>query len=209
MCRERLISVIHDNNNNNIISTNVEHAADILLQSNYGIHALVIYSDLVTLREFLSIYTNKGLEEKNELVCLAPFYDTVEFVRKILSQGRMEINLQKYENDERSLIIIDSSEKDFDRNGIAFDKESVLNFNKHLIECANKLNKKGTSILGDVGAFLFKDLLQGLVDYELYLLSQFDLNLKVICLYHHGDFDRLSEDSKRKIIKNHKIAIKI
>ena len=62
----------------NINSLNVEAAGEARLESPYGIHSLIIYSDMVTLREFLSFYTKKGIDEKDEVVCLATFYETVE-----------------------------------------------------------------------------------------------------------------------------------
>jgi hypothetical protein len=158
----------------------------------------------------LYFYTNKSIEEKNELVCLAPFYDTVDSVRKILTEGHKAIDVKKYEKNENSLIIIDSFEKYFDNStGRGFDKESVLKDNRRIVENADELNKNGVSILGDVGAFIFKNQIQSLIDYESSLPAQFDINLKGICLYHHKDFDRLSSDQKEKIIKHHKIAINL
>jgi len=130
-------------------------------------------------------------------------------IKKTLSEGYMSINTQKYEEEEKSLIIIDSPKKYFERNGRVLSKESVMNANQELVERANILNKNGVSILGDLGAFLSKNQHQSLEDYELALPSVFDSNLKGICLYHQKDFDKLSVDQKEKLIKHHKIAIKI
>jgi hypothetical protein len=91
-----------------------------------------------------------------------------------------------------------------------FDVKSAVKANNDLLEYATSLNKKGISILGDMGAFLFTNQTQNLVDYELALPSaEFDVNLKDVCLYHHKDFERLSVNQKQKIIKQHKITIKI
>lgn len=189
----------------------VEEATDALIVSPYGIHALVIYSDMITLREFCSFYAKKSIEEKNELVYLAPFYETVDSVRKALSEGDMSIDVYKYEKEEKSLIIADSLENYYDKVTKIFDIESILNANHKLVEYAKSLNKNGLSYLGDMGAFLFKNQIQSLIDYEFSLPTEFDtnLNLKGICLYHIQDFDRLTYDQKQEIIKHHKIAVKI
>jgi hypothetical protein len=180
------------------------------LQANYGLHALIVYSDLVVLREFWSFYTKKSIEEKNELVYLAPFYDTVDSVRNILSEGHVSIDVQKYEREEKSLIIVDSLEKYFDGDRIGFDKMSVLKTHQELVGYASELNRKGVSVLGDLGVFLFKNQIPSLMNYELALSSaDCDTILKDICLYHQGDFERLSTDQKEKVIKHHKIAMKI
>jgi hypothetical protein len=47
-----------------INSLNIEAAGEALLESPYGIHSLIVYSDMVMLREFLSFCTKKSIEEK-------------------------------------------------------------------------------------------------------------------------------------------------
>jgi len=164
---------------------------------------------MITLREFWSFYVKKGIEEKNELVCLAPFYDTIESVRNTLSVGHIPIDIQKHETDEKSLKIVDSLEKYLDKTADTFDIDYLLKAVRDLVECGKKLKKNGVSFLGDSGAFLFKNQIQSLLDYESSLPTEFDINLKGICLYHQKDFDRLSVNQKANIIKHHKIAIKI
>jgi hypothetical protein len=189
----------------------VETAAGTLLESPYGIHSLIVYSDLVTLQEFVSFYTKKSIEEKEEVVCLATFYETIESVKKTLAEeGHMPLDVQKYEKEQKSLIIVDSLKKYLDsKANRIFDVKSAVNANHILVDYAKSLNKKGVSILGDMGAFLFMNQIQNLVDYELALPDEFDVNLKGVCLYHYRDFDRLPENQKKKIIKKHRIAIKI
>ena len=74
---------------NNIIQMNAANASNTILESDYGIHTLVIYEDLVILREFYSQYVKKGIEERNEVIQLAPFYETEDCVRKTLSEGNI------------------------------------------------------------------------------------------------------------------------
>lgn len=187
----------------------MEEAADTLLESPYGTHALIVYSNMMTLREFWSLYTKKSVEEKKEVAYLAPFYETVDSVRKTLSEGPIPIDIQKYEKDEKSLIIVDALEKYLDKDANTFDVKSLLKANQDLVEYANTSDKKGVSFLGDMGPFVFKNQIQSLIDYEFSLPTGFDFNLKGICLYHEKDFDRLPADQKEKIINHHKMAMKI
>ena len=71
------------------------------------------------------------------------------------------------------------------------------------------MGKNGYSILGDVGAFFYEGRLNELVDYEMYLPTQYDTNMKGICLYHQSDFDRLRKDHQEKLVKHHGKAIKL
>ncbi len=188
----------------------VEEATNTILESPYGIHSLVVYSDMATSREFWSFYIKKSIGEKNELVCLAPFYDTVDSVRKSFAEvGHMPIDVTKRETDEKSLILVDSLEHYIDNNGSALTTKSLLQGIQHLVKYTNDLEKNGVSILGDMGAFLFKNQIQSLLDYELNLPDRFDMNLKGVCMYHQKDFDRLSKDSQKEIIEHHTIAVKI
>ena len=107
------------------------------------------------------------------------------------------------------MIIVDSLEKYLDKSSNAFDIESLLKANQELVTYASLLNKKGVSFLGDSGAFLFKNQIHNLVEYESSLPKEFDIDLKGICLYHQKDFDRLSKDQKELVTKHHKMVIKI
>lgn len=183
----------------------VEDASNAISESDYGSHALIVYEDLEKLREFYFYYVKKRVEERNELIQLAPFYETEDSVRKTLSEGQTSFDIKKWENEKKSLIIIDSLKKYFDGEPIDTDYVS----NKKLVDYAKTMGKTGASILGDYGVFLYKHRIQDLVNYELSLPSKYDLDLKRVCLYHKKDFNRLSKEQKQKILDHHPIAIKI
>ncbi len=61
------------------------------------------------------------VEKKNELIQLAPFYETKSSVRKYLSGGQISIDVNWGEN-EKSLIIVDSLKKYFANESL----ESVM-----------------------------------------------------------------------------------
>ena len=68
-----------------------------LKKSAYGTHFLVIYPDLSTLREMYSHYVKSALsEEGNEIVLVLPFLETVDNVRRILSENSANIDVRKY-----------------------------------------------------------------------------------------------------------------
>ncbi|WP_458745966.1 hypothetical protein [Candidatus Nitrosocosmicus sp. T] len=59
------------------------NASNTISELDYGIHSLVVYEDLAILREFYSQYIKKGIEERNEVIQVAPFYETEDSVRKV------------------------------------------------------------------------------------------------------------------------------
>lgn len=182
---------------------NAKDAAETISQSEYGLHCLLIYRDLTTLREFYSSYIQKQIND-NELIQILPFYETENSVREILSKNR-EGNLDMVKQEDKSLIIVDSLRGYHGHDSV----ESLWKNIEERVKHSQELGKKGISILGDAGSFLFKHKIQYLVDYESYLPLNFDINLKGICMYHHKDFSKISKDFQQKILKSHAMAIMI
>jgi hypothetical protein len=197
---------------------------------------VIIYDDLLTLREFYSYYIKIQIEEKKEIVLINPFYETTDSVRETLSSGYKAIDVKKYEEKEEKLVIGDSLKKylgykeDGEEEKIAdqideskqnrrlniktTNKEKVgtshwWDDNKQMIEHADKIGNVGLSILADAGAFHFMKKTTELLEYECSLPKQFDLNLKAFCLYHQKDFDRLSAEQKQELANHHGKVIKI
>lgn len=197
---------------------------------------MIIYDDLLTLREFYSYYIKIQIEEKREIVLINPFYETTDSVRETLSSGHKAIDVKKYEGKEKKLVIsdslkkylgykeeageekiagqIDESKQNRRLNIKTTNKEKVgtshwWDDNKQMIEHADKMGNVGLSILADAGAFHFMRKTTELLEYECSLPKQFDLNLKAFCLYHQKDFDRLSEEQKQELVNHHGKVIKI
>ena len=163
---------------------------------------MVIYPDLITFREFYSYYIKKQIEEYNDIVLITPFYETIDSVRRALSNGHMAIDVAKYE-EEGTLIIIDSFKKYFGQ------EESDWYFKERMVKHAKKLGKSGFSIIGDTGAFPHINKSKELVDYELSLPCKYEIDLKGFCLYHQKDFNKLYKDQKQKLIEHHGMTIRI
>ena len=89
----------------NLLSCHVNEALNLINQADYGVHYIIIYPDLSTLREMYSNYVQKQINENNEIILINPFYETTDSVRQILSKSG--VNVSKYEK-EKGLVIIDS-----------------------------------------------------------------------------------------------------
>ena len=184
---------------------NPANASNTISESEYRIHSLVVYEDLTILREFYSQYIKKGIEERNEVIQVAPFYETEDSVRKTLSKGYVSLDIEKWEKAEKSLIIVDSLKKYTDN----ISPNSDYNYNKNLVQYAKAMGKSGVSIIADKGTFPFKHRIDDLVNFELSLPSKYDIELKRICVYHQKDFNSLQEEQRQKLLSHHVIAVKI
>jgi hypothetical protein len=180
-------------------------AAKTISESDYGIHCLLIYSNLTILREFYSHYIPEQIKDKEEIIQIMPFYETENSVREALSKRNKKIEIDKIEKEEKTLFIADSLGKYIGQTNV----ESIWQANKDLVTYAKELRKNGVSILGDMGSFIFEKRIQDLVDYELNLPTRFEMNLKGVCMYHQTDFDSLPEDMRQTIIDHHETSIKI
>jgi hypothetical protein len=189
-------------------SLNLKNSTEILEQlkaAKHGSHYLIVYPDIVTLREIYSSYIKTALDERNEFVIVLPYYETVDIVRKILSQedGAI-IDVRKYEKDG-SLIIIDSLEGYFETP--PGKGKSLFSFVMQKIEYAKSSGKSGVSVLADLGSFFYPTsrIEDDVVEYELSLPTEFKgMNLKAFCIYHEDDFNqRFTEDEREKLLKHH------
>jgi MEDS: MEthanogen/methylotroph, DcmR Sensory domain len=179
------------------------HVNDVLNHMNeadYGAHYLIIYPDLVTLRELYSNYTQRQIKDNNEIVLITPFYETTNSVRQVLSQYNHGVDLSKHEKEE-SLVIVDALEEYLGDQPLVHLKKGIGGY--------SKMGKKGFSALADMGAYPHKFKYKDLVDYELSLPTKYDEQVRGFCLYHQKDFDRFSEEQKQRLIEHHGKALKI
>ena len=172
--------------------------------AEYGVHYLVIYPDMITLRRIYSYYAKMQLEDNNEIVLILPYYETTEMVRNVLSgedknnQGST-IDVRKYEK-EGSLIIIDSVKAYFGSD------TDLMSFVKKLSKQAQNSGKNGISVIADLASFYFYNGIDKLIEYEMSLPTKYDdeMKLKGFCLYHQEDFDkRLSKEQRQKLLEHH------
>jgi hypothetical protein len=175
------------------------HAVEVseeLRKSEMGAHTLLLYPDLSTLRELYSFYARSALGD-SEIFLILPYFETVDNVKRILSEDSANIDVRKYEK-EQSLLIMDSLKGYF---GL---QEGLIPF---LVQTADFAKKSGKSlsVLSDMGSFFYNDKKDDLLQYEMALPSKFEkMNLKGFCAYHQRDFDkRFSEKERQDLITHH------
>jgi hypothetical protein len=179
----------------NVIYGNTRNILEQLRQAEYGAHYIIVYPDIMTLREIYSSYIKSQIEDNKEIVLILSYYETVANLRNfLLPIHEISRDLEKYESDG-SLVIIDSVEGFFD-----FDHPSYV---KNLLKQAESLGKSGISVIADAGAFYHYGKGEELVKHELSMPSKFDINLKRFCVFHKQDFDRLTEVKKQRLLKHH------
>lgn len=192
---------------NGMVKKEQGHTLEILdrfeKQSDFGEHNIMIYPDLYILREIYSRFCKTNLEN-NEAVMILSHYDTREVIRKYLRE--LQIDLDRYEKKERSLLIIDSAEDYFGSAKDFLFYLSIMNEN------ATRRNKRGILILVDMGSRYHQhrisiDKQRGidlLLEYEESLSTKLDLKVRLLCLYHTKDFDILeAADQKQYLLKLH------
>ena len=168
--------------------------------AKFGSHYLVEYPNLDTLRKVYTSYVKTALYERNEILIILPFFETVETVRKTLSdEDNTNIDVRKYEK-EGSLIIIDSLK------GYFGNPKGIMPFVKQILEHAKSSGKSGVSVFGDADSFFYhRNKQNDLVEYELSLPTEYEgINLKTFCLYHKKNFDRMfTEEQKESLLEHH------
>jgi hypothetical protein len=116
-----------------------------LRQAESGAHYIIVYYDLMTLRQIYAGYIKTQLEDNNELVLILPYYETTETVRNVLSEennssnGGSIIDVRKYEK-EGSLMIIDSADAYFSSD------TDLMSFVEKLAKQAQSSGKNGISV---------------------------------------------------------------
>src|ERR671910_911538 len=180
-----------------------------LRQAEYGAHYIIVYYDMMTLRQIYTSYIKTQLEYNNELVLILPYYETPETVRRVLSgennssNGGSIIDVRKYEK-EGSLMIIDAAEAYFSSD------TDLMSFVEKLAKQAQSSGKKGISVIADLASFYHFNRIDKLIEYETSLPTKYDdkIKLKGFCFYHQEDFDRrLSKEEKQKLLEHHDKAL--
>jgi hypothetical protein len=202
-----------------------------LINVDYGSHSILVYPNIETLRETYSRYAKSQLEDNNEIVLILPYYETADKVRKILSEGFVNmadgddaaavndarsnsiIDVGKYEK-EGSLIIMDSVKGYFGSDSNYEGEDRLMSFFKQLVKKAESLGKNGVSVIADLGSFYHlqsNNATEKLFEHELSLPSRYDgMKFKGFCAYHKADFDkRFTEEQKQKLLDHHSKALMI
>ena len=123
-------------------------AVNVLSESAYGTHSLVIYSTLGVLRDFYTLYIPKQIQDKNEVIQFLPFYETENSVRTILSESDTALNVDKAENKDKTLILRDSLETYHNQTTPQSIRDANLDLVKHAT--TTKLKEFQLWMIGDL-----------------------------------------------------------
>ena len=170
--------------------------------SNYGDHNLVIYPGLKQLEEFYIECCKDSILDRKGTFVLVTHYQHVSSVRKKIDL-LAGIETARYENDG-TLVILDSEiayQPSVEQNG---RYNIIIILTSLLTRLAEEGNKKGITVLSDVGTFFLKKKTADLISHELSVLSRIDANnIRSFCCYHKDDFSVLQEEQKNKILRHH------
>jgi hypothetical protein len=161
-----------------------------------GAHNILIYNGLKALREIYIQYS-RALLPKNEIVVIATQYDTISNVRNTLRLAGIDV--EKYLN-QGTLFIIDAQQ------GYQQDADpgsSIWKLCESLISRARQEDRRGVTLLGDLGSFFNFEKIEELMQYEKSLPQKYEGTIKGICCYHLDDFGNLSETQQQTLLEHH------
>ena len=169
---------------------------EVLTESGFGEHNMLVYPDLDTFKEMYCMYAKIHLQPKyNEILLIVTNYETPEKIKQNLKD--FDVDAEKHEK-EGTLVIVDSV-KGY-QNG---DVNGVLKLAKSLATRAEKEGKQGVCVFGDMGSFFMFERLTELLQYELSIPPRPGIKLKAFCSYHAGDYSKMTPEQKKTIENNH------
>ena len=190
-----------DNDRYRIVNADPATILKYIKKSNHGDHNLVMYPHLEQLEEFYIECCKDSILDRNEIFVLVTHYQHVSAVRKkmYLLAG---IDAAGYEIDG-TLVILDSeiayqpSVEQTGRYNIIMILTSLLK--KH----AQERDKKGITLLSDLGTFFLHKRIAGLISHEVSVPRRIDANIRSFCCYHKDDFRILQEEQRKEILLHH------
>jgi len=182
-----------------IVNADPVTALNTIKASKYGDHNLVVYPCMRQFEEFYVECCKDSLLERSEIFIIVTYYQRVSAVRKKLHLSG--IDAVRYEN-EGTLVILDS-ETAYQRNLEESTKYNIIILTTMLTKQVRARDKKGITLLSDLGTFILNNRIADLLSHELSMPSRFDSNIRPVCFYHNDDFNVLREEEKRRICSHH------
>jgi len=188
-----------NNDEYRIVNADPVTALNTIKASNYGDHNLVVYPCIGQFEEFYIECCKDFLLERSEIFILVTYYQQVSAVRKKLHLSG--IDAARYEN-EGTLVILDS-ETAYQTNLEESTKYNIMILTTMLTKQVRARDKKGITLLSDLGTFILNDRIADLLSHELSMPTRFESNIRPLCFYHNDDFNVLREEEKRRICSHH------
>lgn len=180
----------------------IESVLTSLDQTEPGSHSIVVYPCTEIFREIYTKYIKKELAN-GHLVLILPYYETVESVKNSLK--KIGLNVEKNLKD-RSLIIMDGYDVFFHENEIHDpEQDNIVSLMRIMQSEVLRLQKKGATVILDLGCFFTNEEVDTLIDYEKSVPETFtDTTFKQFCMYHQNDFElRFTSKQKARILDEH------
>jgi len=200
-----------DNTRYSIVNADPATILKFIKNSNYADHNLVIYPRLEQFEEFYIECCKDSILDRNEILVLVTHYQPVSAVRKKMHL-LAGIDTARYENDG-TLVILDSEmvyQPNLEKTG---RDNIIIILTSLLMKQAQERDKKGITLLSDLGTFFLNKRIADLISHELWLRllllgvsvpRRIDANIiRSFCCYHKDDFSVLQEEQKNKILRHH------
>lgn len=192
----------------------VRHMLNSLLSTEIGAHTVLVYPDLMSIREVYTKYISVNENKGTELFVILPYYETVENLRNNIVSNKNNFGSQNESMFNDSLIIRDCrdvlNQNINQSNNISQKSDTavrnIVNFINEMVIYAQKIGKNSVSIWIDTGAFQeYEDYHNPIFIYEKSLpLVLKNTMIKQFCLYHQKDFEmRLNKLEETQILDVH------
>jgi hypothetical protein len=192
----------------------VHHVLNSLLSTQIGTHTVLVYPDLMMIREVYTNYISVNGKKGSELFVILPYYETVENVKNNIVSNKNNFRSVNESIINDSLIIRDCRDilGEVNNQSNNFSQKSdtavrnIVNFLNEMVIYAQKIGKNAVSVWIDTGAFQeYEDYHHPLFIYEKSLpLLLKNTMIKQFCLYHQKDFEiRLNKLEETQILDVH------
>ena len=176
-----------------------------VMQSKFGEHNFILYSDIATLRNIYFGYCKTAFESLNEIVLLLPpYYESVSDVFSNLGNDG-NIDVEKYKK-EGSLVLVEPKKGYF---SLTNELVGIMIMVRMLLQRASKLEKNGVAVISDMGIFFHMNKVEELIKHEreLLLSSIHNMKVKIFCCYNKADLKLLTEQQMQELLINHNKVI--
>jgi hypothetical protein len=200
-----------DSNRYRIVNADPATILKFIKNSNHADHNLVIYPRLEQFEEFYIECCKDSILDRNEILVLVTHYQPVSAVRKKMHL-LAGIDTARYENDG-TLVILDSEmvyQPILEKTG---RDNIIIILTSLLMKQAQERDKKGITLVSDLGTFFLNKKIADLISHELWLRllllgvsvpRRIDANIiRSFCCYHKDDFSVLQEEQRKRILQHH------
>jgi hypothetical protein len=163
------------------------------MNTNNDEHSILVYKDLSSFR---NIYPDvcKQMLEDNGIVVILTYFEPISRVFQYLTNARIDLDTHRRQG---NLIVADAAEEFFGK------KKDFLSFLLNLERKAKQIGKKYVAVIASMSVFFLYHKQEEMLEYEGLLDLSEVRNWKIVCCYHKGDYDNLSEEARQELITRH------